>query len=52
VQVLLPNMMVYTVDAALENGKISFDRVCRDANSVLVSDIFFRLMVYLIMLYA
>ena len=48
-EVLLPDMMVYTIDPAFQSGKVPFDRICRDANAVLVSDVLFGSMVNLIM---
>src|SRR5580658_5317320 len=47
---LLPNVVIHAVYTTLENGKVAFDCVRRDANTVLVSDVFLRLMIHAVML--
>jgi hypothetical protein len=39
VQVVLTYMMVYTVDAALEKGKVAFNCVCADTHITLFTSI-------------
>jgi hypothetical protein len=42
VKVLLADVMVHPVDTTLQDGKTALDRVRSDAESIFVTDIFFR----------
>src|ERR1035437_5834823 len=49
-QVLLSNVMIDAVYTTLQDGKVAFDCVRRDANTVLVADVFFSSVVHRIVL--
>ena len=38
-QMLPANVMIHAIDSALENRKVTFDRIGRDANTLIVTNV-------------